>query len=222
MIIAIEGIDGSGKSTLAEGLRDQLFNYPPLPDDDSYAKMMGHLVRLTHFPRSSWVIDYMKKMSEYTDSWFYPAACIHIDMAAYDLCFFKTENKHASDHYILDRWVCSTQAYQTAQGMPSNISDTLDRELTKPDLTVYVDVPTEVAMKRIKSRGKELHRFEEEHFLNKVGVAYSHILPKNTLIVDGTKKPSLLVHEVMDEIRKRGLGVTPPVKVDEDAEINVN
>lgn len=82
-------------------------------------------------------------------------------------------------HWVLcDRFTDATYAYQGGgRGMDLETISWLENFVQgdlRPDLTLLLDVPVEIGMKRAKNRGGDLDRFESEqlHFFNKVRQVY--------------------------------------------------
>lgn len=70
---------------------------------------------------------------------------------------------------ICDRYIDSSIAYQTVQGKEEGISEgwvkTLNRYIIKPDLVIILDVPIEIALKRIEGRNGIKEKFEKKEML---------------------------------------------------------
>ncbi len=93
---------------------------------------------------------------------------------------------------LSDRYDCSTLAYQQAQGIPLDELIEMHKGLPAPDLTFIVNVPIDVAIKRINSEKNRVYekKFEANvEFLEKLAKNYLEIpakLPhRNFLIIDG-------------------------------------
>ena len=78
-----------------------------------------------------------------------------------------------------------------------------------PDLTVVIDVPTEVSVARVRARSTgRPDRIEREDaaFFQKVREAYLQLgkdWPKRVLVVDGTLSPDALELQIWAEVQKR-------------------
>lgn len=72
---------------------------------------------------------------------------------------------------ICDRYVMSSLAYQGSECDPAWVKD-LNRTFRTPDLTLFIDVPVEVAAARRARRGGEADLFEVDDFQRKVAEAY--------------------------------------------------
>jgi len=105
---------------------------------------------------------------------------------------------------VSDRYDLSSIAYQSAT---SNTEPTavdwvreLNRYARRPDLTVVLDVPVNVAEARRQTRGSEAELFEKRELQQRLVELYSHaerLVPGDRLVhVDGT----LATNEVLEQI----------------------
>ena len=86
---------------------------------------------------------------------------------------------------VSDRSVWSAYAYH---GADNSMHDYLSPASVEPDLTVVIDISVELALERMKARGNNPDRFEDEARLQQARAAYrdlSNRTPKVT-VVDGT------------------------------------
>jgi deoxyguanosine kinase len=90
----------------------------------------------------------------------------------------------------------------------------LSESVPKPDLVVYLQAPTEVLVKRVRSRGRAEERNLSEEYLGEVNRAYSHyffhysatpLLVVNTADVDFAGCPED-VDDLLKQIRVMGRG----------------
>ena len=90
----------------------------------------------------------------------------------------------------------------------------LAESVPKPDLVVYLQAPTEVLMKRVKSRGRSEETHLSEEYLGEVNRAYNHyffhysatpLLVVNTTDVDFAKSTEDL-DDLLRQIRGMGRG----------------
>jgi dTMP kinase len=78
-----------------------------------------------------------------------------------------------------------------------------------PNLTVVIDVPTEVSLKRLKQRASDLpDRMERENvdFYKKVREGYLVLakgMPERFIVVDGTKSADVIEKKIWSEIKAR-------------------
>lgn len=193
--IVFEGIDGCGKSTQIKLLVNYLF-----------ALDKHHHIFLTRNPYQDVNIrpilrkdnDPMKKSELLAD------------------LFIKDRKKHAKDliipnikkGYIIvcDRYMLSTIAYQSAQGMDSKKLIEKQKKLPIPDITFIVDVPAKTASQRMKKEiGRKEHKFEANlDFLEKTRQNYlkfakKHVF-KNIFVIDGTQTREKVFNNIIKHL----------------------
>jgi dTMP kinase len=175
-LIAIEGIDGAGKTTFAKALYETLkkrginciFSYEPTSGPFG-EKIKEALIKKESNPQDLRLL-FLKDRKWHVEKIILPAL-------------------EAQKWIILDRYYPSTLAYQSSQGLP--LKELLIENETiapTPDLVIYLDLPLEVAFKRIGNREKRLTIFEKREFLERVTETYKKCLKLfNYLIIDATK-----------------------------------
>jgi len=189
ILLTVEGIDGSGKSTLANNLRDKL-------------KKDNFDILLTYEPGDT---PLGKKIR----------AILHSDDVAISgesefLLFASDRAQHFKDVIIpnlkknkliiSDRMADSSAAYQ-GYGRQINIEmiHTINKWVMRdivPDITLYIKVPLEVALQRLKKRKTKPTSFEKEKeaFTKRLIHGYDEIFKdrKNVIIVDGEQSAEIL------------------------------
>jgi len=113
---------------------------------------------------------------------------------------------------LSDRYWHSTFAFQMAQGVSAEEIARRNRGLRVPDLTVILDVPSDVAQERIVRRlGGERRKFERDlSFVDKVRQNYLQlhdILPgligdRSIVVVDGNRSVDEVAKNVQDLYKK--------------------
>ncbi|MCW1304410.1 MAG: dTMP kinase, partial [Candidatus Parvarchaeota archaeon] len=92
---------------------------------------------------------------------------------------------------ISDRYFFSTFAYGEASGLDVEWLKKLNSKFPMPDLTIFIDVPVDVSIERIKASRFEMELFEEKEKLEKIRKAYLKIAEiynsDKTVVIDGTK-----------------------------------
>ena len=172
--IAIEGNIGAGKTTLSNMIGDE-FNArlvlerfadnPFLPkfyeDKDRYA-----------FPlEMSFLADRYQQLSD--------------DLAQFDL--FK--NLIVSDYYIFKSLIFSQITLQEDEyNLYKRMFDVMYKEITKPDLYIYLYQNTERLLENIKLRGRDYEKNIKPGYLDKIHKGYFNFIKSqqnlNTLIID--------------------------------------
>jgi dTMP kinase len=113
---------------------------------------------------------------------------------------------------LTDRFLDSSTVYQ---GIGRNLAlDPVDRinrfavGNVMPNLTIVIDVPTEVSLARIRQRASDLpDRMERENidFYNKVREGYLVLakgMPDRFVVIDGTKSEELVAKRIWAEAQK--------------------
>ena len=192
--IVIEGIDGAGTTTLASRLADRLRaeKVPVHQTAQPSGGPIGTLVRqaLTHRfvvptelgPRApSWATMSLLFAGDRLD---------HLDVEVLPLL-------RDGVTVICDRYDLSSLAYQSASADPSEAAQAIEfiraanRFAVRPDLTLVVDVPAEVAEKRRRMRLRGAELYEDLELQQRLVTAYrdaESLLPGDPIVhIDGTK-----------------------------------
>lgn len=114
---------------------------------------------------------------------------------------------------LSDRFLDSSTVYQ---GVARNLSMDPVNQINlfavgnvMPDVTVVIDVPTEVSLTRIRQRASDLpDRMERENidFYTKVREGYLVLakgLPERFIVVDGTQSPDAIEKKIWAAIKDR-------------------
>ena len=193
--ITFEGIDGSGKSTLLKNVYNVLSRY--LPED----KLV-----LTHEPGGTPFATLLREaLAKKVDR--EPMAELFTLMAArYDHTKRKIIPALQNGKVILcDRYSDSTFAYQVfGKGIEYYTVARFNKVATlgiKPRLTLLVDVPVDVALRRLAEKGK-LDHYEslDRSFFERVRYGYLALArraKKRIKVLDGTKPPEEVLREAM-------------------------
>jgi dTMP kinase len=89
---------------------------------------------------------------------------------------------------ILDRYILSSLAYQGATVSHEFIA-AANRYARKPDLTLFLYVPANIALDRVRARGAKLERYETEKLLSAIEREYMRLVGTlaSVVSVDGTR-----------------------------------
>ncbi|MCW1298000.1 MAG: dTMP kinase [Candidatus Parvarchaeota archaeon] len=177
--IVFEGPDGAGLSTQAELL-------------DKYLRKKGYKVVLTKEPTIGLIGGLIKAALK--NEWKTSPLAMQL--------LFTADRAHHIDMEILpaidkgkivisDRYFFSTFAYGEASGLDVEWLKKLNSKFPMPDLTIFIDVPVDVSIERIKASRFEMELFEEKEKLEKIRKAYLKIAEiynsDKTVVIDGTK-----------------------------------
>ena len=114
---------------------------------------------------------------------------------------------------LSDRFLDSSTVYQ---GIARNLAPGPVSEINRfavgnvmPDLTIVIDVPTEVSLQRVRQRASDLpDRMERENitFYKKVREGYLLLAqqwPERVVVLDGTQTPDVIEKKIWVEVQKR-------------------
>jgi dTMP kinase len=102
---------------------------------------------------------------------------------------------------VSDRYIYSSIAYQGAAGLDIEWIKEINKMALEPDLAIYIDVPLEVIMRRLK--GKERTVMEHPDIQMKVRDIYATLVKEGKLIpVDGNRP----IKKVSSQIQRIVLG----------------
>ena len=202
MFITLEGSEGAGKSTLIKLLKkyfsdkkiDFLFTREPGGTKE------GQAIR-------NILLDKKIELDPYSETFLILAdRNEHIDKV------IKPALKR-NQNILSDRYIDSTFAYQGAgRGIDQKELEYLMRLLNfpKPDLTIYLDLPIEEGLNRVKKRGKS-DRFEKEDliFFERIRNFYLDLVKKNPerfLFIDASKSTDEVFNLAKDSITNKLYG----------------
>jgi dTMP kinase len=102
---------------------------------------------------------------------------------------------------ISDRYLLSSLAYQAEEADREWVAG-LARGILRPDLTILLDLPVEVAARRRKAAGRPVERYDADSFLAKVSANYRAFARQDssTVIVDGGGTKDEVTNAVCREI----------------------
>lgn len=178
--IAIDGIDGAGSSTQAALLAERL-------------KQLGYDVVHTKEPNpDGMIVPIIRALLR--------EQCILPEL---DALLFAADRVHHVEAFIIpwlkegkivitDRYLESSIAYQSSQGLDDEWIITINRRVINPDLTIILDIDPEISLKR---KGLTYDRFERAEFLRKVRSKFLDRASKMGYKVIDASKPILEVHQ---------------------------
>lgn len=192
--ITFEGIDGSGKTTISRRVVAAL-------------RRAGYRVVLTTEPTDSWLGRAVKR--SYDDD---------VGPLAETFLFLADRARHTedlrrwletNDFVVSDRYADSTYAYQGARlrGVVPDPVRWLQAvsapAIIEPDLTVFLDLPPRLGLRRIASRRRRV-RFETAGFLERVAANYRRLATARRFVVIEASGPiGSVTGEVLATISRR-------------------
>lgn len=197
--IVLEGIDGSGKGTIGKMLSSYLFDRAKSthlfltrePYDSPFLAEIRKLLKETSDPKEN-----ARQLAEL----FVKDRKIHAEVIKRHL--------EEGTHVVCDRYKHSTLVFQQAQGLLLEELMKMHDGVLVPDLTVILDVPEDVALKRILGDGTRTHLevFERSEFLKKLRGLYlalpGQLKNERVEVVDGDGTPEAVFARVRAEVDK--------------------
>jgi len=185
IFICIEGIDASGKTTQSRRLVKKLLRngYDALYTTEPTKGPIGRLIRR-----------YLLKGGERI-----PSLVEALLFAADRVEHVQKEIQPALEAgkiVVSDRYVYSSLAYQGAMGLDIGWIEKINRWAVKPDLAVYLDVPPDVLVKRIRRKPSIMENLENQR---KVREVYLKLVEEGRLVLIDGNRP---VKEVAEEVWK--------------------
>ncbi len=200
LFITFEGLDGSGKTTQVDLLHKYISQQRPIfttrePGGTGVGEKIREILKTS----------FMEPMTELF--LFYASRVEHTQKIIMPML-------NRGYVVVCDRFIDSTLAYQVyGRGIDKKIIDELNEisvKGLKPDLTIFIDLPTEVAYERNIKRGK-LDRIESEalDFYKKVADGYKAIVEEDRerfLVIDGLENRENIFEKIktkVDELLRR-------------------
>jgi len=185
IFICIEGLDGSGKTThahrIVRNLQKKGFDavYTTEPSQGEYGK----------FIRTS-VLQGKKRMPRVLEALLF--AVDRVEHLEKDVKPALEEGKIV----ISDRCVYSSLAYQGAAGLDLEWIEEINRMALPPDLAIYIDVPPEVVVERIKRKKSVMERLETQRKVREVYMKY--VKNGKFVPVDGDRKKGEVEKSILE------------------------
>lgn len=184
--LSFEGTDGAGKGTQIRLLARRLERLSPLLVREPGGTRLGEQVR---------------SLVLHTQGQVVPAAEMYLYMAARAQLVDEVIRPAlaAGRLVIADRYHDSTLAYQ---GCGRGLEVGWPRGFPRPDLTILLDVPPEVAAERLASAGRERDRLEREaeDFHRRVRNGYLELAaaePDRFVVIDAGRPPTTIHQDVL-------------------------
>jgi dTMP kinase len=184
LLICIEGIDGCGKTTHARLLVENLqkHGYDAFYTTEPTSGKIGSFIRR-----------YLLKCQERSSS-VIEALLFAADRVEHAERTIRPAIKQGKI-VVSDRYVYSSMAYQGAAGLDLNWIWMLNRWIVKPDLALFIDVPPEIALKRIRREKSVMETLDNQRKVRKV---YLKFVEEGRLVrVDGNRSLTVVAAEIL-------------------------
>jgi len=185
--ICIEGLDGSGKTThahrLVRNLQEKGFDaiYTTEPSRGE----LGTFIRGT-------ILEGKKRVPRVVETVLF--AVDRVEHFEKDVKPALKEGKVV----VSDRCVYSSLAYQGAAGLDLEWIEEINRFALPPDLAMYIDVPPEVVVKRIRRKKSVMERLETQRMAKEV---YMKFVDNGKLMpIDGARKKGEVEQNILSVI----------------------
>ena len=157
VFICIEGLDASGKTTHARRLVRNLRRrgFDALYTTEPSRGEIGRFIRKHILQRKRRVQGVVEALLFAVD---------RVDHVEKEIKPALEEGKIV----VSDRYVYSSLAYQGAAGLDLKWIEEINRLALPPDLAIYIDVPPEVVVKRIKRKKSVMERLETQRRVQEV------------------------------------------------------
>ncbi len=189
VLVSIEGIDASGKTTQAKLLVKSL-------------KEMGYRVVYTKEPTDGFWGGILREKVLYGEK--RVPAVVEALLFALDR-FEHVENNikpalKEGKNVVSDRYIHSSLAYQSAAGLDLNWIREINKFAPKPDIAIYIDVPPEFVVSRLKAKRSVMEKLENQR---KVREAYLKLVEDKELIrVDGKRSIEDVQSQILEIVLK--------------------
>lgn len=183
IFIVIEGLDGSGKTTQAKILAQKLSK--------------SHNAVFTAEPSNGKIGTFIRKKILYGESRS-PISVEALLFAADRIDHIQKEVQPALDEgklVISDRYFYSSLAYQGSAGLDLQWIETINQLALKPDLALFIDVPPDVVLERLRRRKSVMEKLETQRNVYHI---YKKFIEKGELVrIDGDKPKNEVAKETL-------------------------
>lgn len=185
--ICVEGLDASGKTTqtklLVRSLRKKGFDavYTTEPSRGRIGRLIRRHI-LTGDTRLSVVFEALVFAAD------------RIDHLEHEVLPALEEKKIV----VSDRYLYSSLAYQGAAGLDLKWIEEINKWVDKPDLTLYIDIPPEVVLKRLRRKKSVMETLQNQQHVRDI---YLKLVKAHGLcVVDGNKPKAKVAQEILESV----------------------
>ena len=184
VFICIEGLDASGKTTHAHRLVRNLRRkgFDALYTTEPSRGEIGRFIRKHFYDRERRVPSVVEALLFAVD---------RVDHVEKEIKPMLERGKIA----VSDRYVYSTLAYQGATGLDIKWIEEINRLALPPNLAIYIDVPPEIVVKRIRRKKDVMERLDTQR---KVRAIYMKFVKNGKLVsVDGNRRKDEVARDIL-------------------------
>jgi len=184
VFICIEGLDASGKTTHARRLVRNLQRrgFDAVYTTEPSLGEIGRFIRKHILQRKRRVPSVMEALLFAVD---------RVDHMEKEIKPALEEGKIV----VSDRYVYSSLAYQGAAGLDLKWIEEINKLALPPDLAIYVDVPPEVVVKRIRRKKSVMERLETQRRVQEV---YMKFVEDGRLVsINGNRKKDEVARDIL-------------------------
>jgi len=200
LFIVLEGIDGSGKTTQAHKLlnyfthQGQGAQLSPEPTAGPVGQLLRQWLTAGNLPFAE------SQLAERQMGYLF-AADRHFHVFNSQDGILKTLHQDHC-HVITPRYYFSSLAYNAHQPEDWDFIERLNQDFPPPDLLIYLDLPVEVALRRIGDR-QQRECYEQVEKLTQVAQNYQQILshyPHPQLVIAGMLATDVIHQQIVGAI----------------------
>jgi len=190
VFIVLEGGDGAGKTAQARILCSSLESkgYKVHPTAEPSRTAVGRLIRRN-------LLQTEKMLPEVEALLFAADRFLHLQSEIRPALA-------AGKVVVCDRYMYASFAYQGAQGVDLNWLGEINRFAEKPDLAIYLDVPAEIGLKRIRRKKSVLEKLDLQR---QVREEYLRLVRAGDLVLVDSNQPIERVSEAVLALAERRL-----------------
>ena len=184
VFVCIEGLDASGKTTHAHRLVRNLRRkgFDALYTTEPSRGEIGRFIR-------TFILQRKRRVPSVVEALLFAVDRVdHVEKEIKPML----ENRKI---VVSDRYVYSTLAYQGAAGLDIKWIEEINRLALSPDLAIYIDVPPEVVVKRIRRKKSVMERLETQRRVREV---YMKFVENGKLVpVDGNRRKDEVAKDIL-------------------------
>lgn len=191
-LVAAEGIDHSGKTTVIENLQHELGNnwhYTKEPSDGKYGQYVRETLSDNHNPSPADFYLFLADRYEHCNNVIRPT----LEHGTNILCDRYHLSTFAYQSRVLDEQLKIIDPFKYIEEMTGHF-------VIEPDLTIYVDIPVDVALQRMDD---DAEKYEKKERLTEAKRVYDYFADAKDHVVrvDGTMSEENVLGAAMHHVK---------------------